>query len=204
MGNKKIVILIVAIIAGISMAAIFYVFNSKKTPSSASSLALENKITVAEKEPSKTLKVYTDSAGFSFKYPEDVQVSKKDTANDPTAYADLEIISNQAKGSILLKVLDTKLKSIDDWFLENKLISIKEIKIGEISGKETNMNGKIIAVGLDQDILFTIEVDSQNQKYWVDIYQTLLSTFNFVSQQPQESLPASSSDDVILEEETVE
>lgn len=181
---------------------VFYTTQSKKT---ISSQPLENKIDFVEKEPSKTLKVYTDSAGFSFKYPQDIQVSKKDTTNDATAYANLEISSSQAKGSISVKVLDTKLKSIEDWFLENKLTVAKEIKIGEIAGKEANMNNKITAAALDRNVLFTIEVDSQNQKYWVDIYQTVLSSFNFVPQQassPQSS--DSSPDDVILQEETVE
>lgn len=204
MGNKKIIIVSLSILV-IVIVLVLLIFNSKKKIAPASLISLENKITVAEKEPSKILKVYNDDSGFSFKYPEDVQINKKDTTNDSTAYANLEISSSQTKGSISVKVLDTKFKSVDEWFLENKLTSAKEIKIGEISGKEANINNKITAAGLDQNVLFVIEVDSQNQKYWDDVYQTILSSFTVI---PQQSLSSQSSDnssgDAILEEETVE
>lgn len=205
--NKSLVIktiIISILIAGIGAGA-FYILESKKTISPISQRSVENKIIAVEKEPSKTLKVYTDSTGFSFKYPQDVQVSKKDTTNDATAYANLEISSSQAKGSISVKILDTELKSIDDWFLENNYTSTKEIKIGELFGKEANMNNKITAAALDQNVLFTIEVASQNKKYWVDVYQTMLSSFNFVSQQAPLSVVSDSyPDDIVLEEETLE
>jgi len=202
--NKNKAIIVCVIIVVVTIIAAFYILSSGKTNLPVSSNT-NQALVASEKQPSKTLKVYTDSSGFSFKYPQDVHVSKKDTTNDATTYANLEISSSQAKGSISVKVFDTKLKSIDDWFLENKLIAAKEIKIGEISGKETNMNNKIIATGLDQNVLFTIEVDSQNQKYWLDVYESILSSFNFVSSQV--SSPQSSDispDDVVLQEETVE
>jgi len=201
-------IIIISIII-IVLAGTFYFFQPKQTISPISSKP-ENKITTEEKQPSETLKVYKDDSGFSFKYPEDVKVIKKD-ANDPTAYASLEITSSQTKGSMSVKVLDTKLKSVDEWFSDNKLgasTAKKEIKIGEISGKEIDENGKIIAAGLDQNILFTIEVDSQDQKYWIDVYNTILSSFSFVLQQSENAsenqVLDESGSDVILEEETIE
>jgi len=201
--NKNKAIIVCIIIVVVTIIAAFYILNSGKTNLPVSSNT-NQALVASEKQPSKTLKEYLDSSGFSFKYPQDVQISKKDIANDPTAYASLEISSSQMKGSISVKVLDTKLKSIDDWFLENKVTAIKEIKIGEISGKEANMNNKITAAGLDQSVLFIIEVDSQNQKYWVDVYRTMLSSFNFVPSQASSQLPDSSLDDVVLQEETIE
>ena len=201
--NKNKAIIVCIIIVVVTIIAAFYILNSGKTNLPVSSNT-NQALVASEKQPSKTLKEYLDSSGFSFKYPQDVQISKKDIANDPTAYASLEISSSQMKGSISVKVLDTKLKSIDDWFLENKVTAIKEIKIGEISGKEANMTSKITAAGLDQSVLFIIEVDSQNQKYWVDVYRTMLSSFNFVPSQASSQLPDSSLDDVVLQEETIE
>ena len=187
---------------------VFYILQPKKPISPISSKQIENNnITTSEKQPSKTLKDYTDSAGFSFKYPEDVKVKTLDTSDSAT-YSSLDITSLEVKGSMSLKVLDTKLGSIDEWFLENKLAAStkKEIKIGEILGKEINANNKIIAAGLDQGILFTIEVDPQNQKYWTNVYNTMLSSFNFVPAQSQvkSSAPDTSSSDVTLEEDTVQ
>lgn len=207
----KIIILgVVIAIAGIGVT--FYVFQSKKTISPVSSKPQNNEtILVSEKQPSKTLKEYADDSGFSFEYPDDVLVAKKEL-NDSTTYADLELTSNQTKGSILIKIADTKLKSVDDWFKENKLALSgaikKEIKIGEITGSQAQVDNKLLAAFLNQDILFTIEVDSQNQKYWLNVYDAMLSSFNFV---PQESInnaetqPTNDSNsDAVLEEETIE
>jgi len=205
--NKSKAIIVCIIIVAVTIIAAFYILNSGKTNLPVSSNT--NQALVAfERQPSKTVKEYVDSSGFSFKYPQDVQVSKKDTTNDATAYANLEIISSQAKGSISVKVSDTKLKSIDDWFLENELTFTKEVKIGGLSGKEANVNNKIISAALDQNILFTIEVYTQNQKYWQSVYDTILSSFNFVSQEEEDSSGTQSLDDsssdAVLEEEIVE
>ena len=126
---------------------------------------------------------------------------------DSITYSSLELTSREAKGKILIKVTDTKLKSTDEWFAKEGLKgSIKEIEVGEISGKEINMNNKIIAAALDQNILFTIEVDTQDGRYWQSVYNTILSSFSFVSQeesaQTQESLD--DSNDAVLEEEIIE
>lgn len=200
--NKAIAISVVIIL--ITIIAGFYILNSEKKPVAPSA---NQAFVASEKQPSKILKEYSDDAGFSFQYPIDVQINKKDIANDTTAYANLAISSSQAKGSISIKVLDTAFKSIDGWFLENKLTAAKEIKIGAISGKEANMSNKITSAGLDQGVLFVIEVDMQDQKYWQSVYDTILSTFNFVvaeSSVPETQSLDESSDDAILEEEISE
>ena len=193
-------IIIAIIILVILIVGALYIFQQKKEVVPAASL--ENKPVSVESQPSKTLKDYIDTAGFSFKYPEDLIVNKKDTS-DPAVYASLEIVSGQAKGSISINVLDTKFKSADDWLSANKLVSAKEIKIGEMSGKEATLNNKVTAAALDQGILFQIEVDSQDQKYWADVYNTILSSFSFAPQQSSNQ-PSDNSSDVILDEETVE
>ncbi len=203
--SKNKAIIIGSIIVVVTIIVVFYILNSGKTNSSFSSNANQT-LVASEKQPSKTLREYSDDTGFSFQYPSDVQVNKKDTTNDSTAYANLEIIG-KTKGGISVKVLDTKLKNIDDWFLENNYTSTKAIKIGKISGKEANMTSKIIGATLDQGVLFVIEVDTQGQKYWENVYGTILSSFSFVSQGENTSTGAQSLDnsgDAILEEETIE
>ncbi|MBI3366033.1 hypothetical protein HY041_00190 [Candidatus Roizmanbacteria bacterium] len=211
--SKPSVIKFIIFIIIISLAAggiAFYIFQPKKTISPISLKPQENKTIVAFlKQPSKTLKVYKDDSGFSFKYSEDLQVNKIDTT-DPAAYANLEITATQTKGNIKIEIADTKLKSVDDWFGESKLSSTtnkKEIKIGEIIGSQMQTENKILAAAINQNILFTIEVDLQNQKYWNDVYDTLLSSVNFVPQPSSnvsETQPSDNVSDVTLEEETVE
>lgn len=199
--NKAIIASIVIVI--LTIVAGFYVLKSETTPKTQ-----ENQISISsERKPSKTLKEYIDDAGFSFKYPDDVKVSKIEVKDDIT-YSSLELTSREAKGKILIKVTDTKLKSTDEWFAKEGLKgSIREIEVGEISGKEINMNNKIIVAALDQNILFTIGVDTQDGRYWQSVYNTILSSFSFVSQkestQSQESFDYSS-DDAVLQEEIIE
>ena len=198
--NKAIIVSVVIVI--LTIVAAFYILSSATTPKTP-----ENQTPLAfEKQPSKILKEYVDDAGFSFKYPDDIQVDRIEV-NDSITYSSLELTSTQAKGKIIIKVTDKNLKSVDDWLANEGLKGgIKEIEVGEISGKEVNMNNKITAAALDQNILFTIEVDTQDGRYWQSVYNTILSSFSFVSQeesaQTQESLD--DSNDAVLEEEIIE
>lgn len=204
----KIIIISIVIAVG-AIGAAFYIFKSQKTISPVSKLQ-ENKTIVIKNQPSKTLKEYIDDSGFSFKYPEDIVVTKKD-ANDPNTYSHLELSSSKAKGSILIKITDTKVKSVDELFKDSKLGPVpknqKEIKIGEISGSEIQVDNKLLAAALNQEILFTIEVDSLNKNYWLSVYENILSTFNFVPKTTNDTVDQpldDSNTDVVLEEETVE
>ena len=204
--DKNKAILVCIIIVVVTTIAAFYILNSGKTNSSFSSNT--NQALVAlEKQPSKTLKEYSDDAGFSFQYPLDVQVGKIEIKDNIT-YSNLELTSNQAKGKILIKITDTKLQSVNDWFDKDKALEddIKEIKIGEISGGQLQKGDKVSAAAINQDILFAIEVDAQDQKYWQSVYGTILATFNFVSQEENTSIGESPDDssDAVLEEEVVE
>lgn len=201
--NKAIAISVVIVV--LTIVAAFYILNSGKTPVSPNT---NQTLVTSEKQPSKILKDYFDNAGFSFKYPNDVQVGKIEI-KDSITYSNLELTSNQAKGKILIKIADTKLQSVNDWFAKDKdLDDIKEIKIGEISGGQLQKGDKISAAAINQDILFTIEVETQNQKYWQSVYGTILSSFSFVPQkesaQTQEQFLDDSSGDAVLEEEIVE
>ncbi len=176
--NKAIIVSVVIVV--VTIIAAFYILNSKKTISPVSSNTNQT-LVASERQPSKTLKKYSDDAGFSFQYPNDVQIGKIEI-KDSVTYSNLELTSNQKKGKIL-------------------------IKIGGISGGELQMDNKILAVAINQSILFTIEVETQNQKYWQSVYETILASFNFVSEKENTSTGAQFLDDLgdaVLEEDIVE
>jgi len=181
-----------------------YLFKNKQT---ISPLSEDTTTVVLEKLPSKTLKEYVDDSGFSFNYPEDVVISKKEI-NDDDTYTNLELTAKDIRRSILIKITETQLKSIDDWFLENKLATpIKDVEFGGLSGKEAKALDKLTAVALDQGVLFTIELNSADE-YWLSVYNTTLSSFAFVQTQVEPVADSASPDfaegDVILEEEVIE
>lgn len=208
------IIAVTIIIATITaLGIVFFLVQPQKTISPISSTNPPAKITdISQNTPSEDLKEYVDDSGFSFNYPNDIKIGKNEISDNIT-YANLELTSSQAKGSITIKIADTKLKSVDDWFLENKISTLsaikKDIKIGDILGQEVTVANKLMAIAINQEILFTIEVYRQNQKYWQTVYDTILSSFNFVPQQSKietETVPRedSTGSEVILEEETIE
>lgn len=202
--NKNIAIVSIIIIVALTIIAAFYMLNSEKTISNT-----YNQVSItSEKQPSKTLKEHFDDSGFSFKYPIDAQIGNIEIKDNIT-YSNLELTSSQAKGKILIKIADSQLQSADDWFIKEDLKGdIEAIKIGEISGGQLRIDNKIFAAAINQNILFTIEVDTQKNKYWQSVYNILLSSFSFVPQeesvQTQEPSLDDFSGDAVLEEEIVE
>lgn len=200
------IVIIGIILTIVVVGSAFYLFQPKNTTSTPQ----ENKNLLESNIPSKTLKEYVDESGFSFRYPDDVVVNKKEI-KDETTYADLELNSTKAKGNITIKIMDTKIKSPEDWLLENKLstlsASVKDTKIGDLPGWEIKFGNKLTTLSIDQNILFTIDVNQQDE-YWLSVRNTLFSSFIFVEKQQESSLDVPSTDmegdDIILEEEVIE
>ncbi len=180
----------------------------KRNAASESAQQKQDVVKEVEKIPSATTKTYSDESGFTFVYPNDVVVSKKENTDSAT-YANIEITSNVAPGTITLRVEDTKVKSVEEWTAKNisaTQSASKDIKLGNLSAREITSNNKIVSLALDQGILFRLEVIPDKEKsYWMSVYNTILSSFSFAM--PQAAAPASNSgggDDVSVEEDVVE
>ena len=200
-------IVIIGIILTVVVAvSAFYLFQPKNTTSTPQ----ESKNLLGSNVPSKTLKEYVDESGFSFSYPDDVVINKKGI-KDEISYADLELNSPKAKGNITIKIMDTKIKSLEDWLLENKLsslsASVKDAKIGDLPGWEIKFNNNLMTISIDQNIFFSVNVNQQDE-YWLSVRNTLLSSFIFVEKQQESRLDTQFTDaaesDIILEEEVIE
>ena len=204
-------IMVVAIVLLLGGGFFYYVLSQKNTSSS----LLEKQPVVQTAQnlrPSQTAKTYTDNSGFTFQYPDDVILKKKDT-NDQSTYANVEITSSVAGGKLSLIVSDTKILSTYDWVAKNASAPAaiaKDVKLGDIQAREITIGDSLTTVAIDKGILFTIKVDPQGEKdYWSSVYNTIFSSFSFVSSASDVAAPASSSSDqsvgdVTLEEETVQ
>lgn len=206
--ERKMVIKLLGIGVAVLIVAIatYVIFRPNEQQTSS-----QSEETVAAKTPASTVKTYTDSAGFSFSYPEDVTVSKKDI-NDQITYANVELTSSTVEGNMSFIAQDTKIKSLDEWL--SKIVkstssaATKEVTLDNLPARQVTTRDKITTAVLDQGILFTIEVLVKTEKdYWTSVYNTVLSSFSFVA--PQSSAASStgeeSSDEVVFEgEETVE
>lgn len=170
--------------------------------------ALQNPLTnLAPKPviPSNTFITYEDSNGFQFDYPDNISLSKAEI-EDPSVYTDLSLYSNQVNGSISLNISDTKLKNIDSWILENKLVSIdppKEIMFGNLKATEIKTSDHLYLAAIDQGILFAVSMPNLEEKFWNPVYSKVVSEFKFITPQSTSLVGTAPEEDAFFEGEEV-
>lgn len=155
--------------------------------------------------PSSTAITYEDPNGFKFDYPDNISLSKAEI-EDTTVYTDLSLYSKDINGSISLNISDTKHKKIDDWILENKLISTepsKEVMLGNMKATEIKTSDHLYLAAIDQGILFTISMPNLEEKFWTPVYTKVVSSFSFVTPQSTSTANSAPAEDAFFEGEEV-
>lgn len=148
--------------------------------------------------PSKTLKSYTDPSGFSFNYPDNLSIESNEL--DDATYADMQLTASKVNGSLALKISDSKYKTLDEWVELNKGTTKetpKEVKLGSLDAMEIKTSDRLLLASLDHGVLFTIEVPLLEEKFWMDVYNKVLTDFSFVSPDVASSGDTSFSADAI-------
>jgi hypothetical protein len=208
---KVVWIIVGGILIGAVVGGAFFLIQSNKTTHPVELAPVEVEATPIPTIEVKTLK-HQNEAGFSFDYPSDVTIKENELGS--VSYADLTLLTlDQRYGSITIKIIDTKLKNNAAWQKANKLdqtAQTEDTMLGDVKAlKITESVGtKLIAVG--QSVLYTIEVNSQNDEYWIDIFDQVVSSWKFelpasptsAKSSGSSSQPSSGGD--IYEEETIE
>lgn len=184
------IILIFLILAAVALGFLVLSQGEQKKP--ASSAISE----IRKNEPSNTLLDYTDPAGFSFSYPDNLSIVKNETTDNK--YADITLSSKDISGSLNLKISDSKFKTLDEWVKLNKG-TLKETNLGTLKAAEIKTSDRLYLGALDQGILFTIEIPRVEEEFWMKVYDKILSGFSFVAPADAASTP----DDVSFEGEEV-
>lgn len=200
---KKKIIIPAVFLGLLVLGAVFFLnWKADTKPSQQLSLSAPSK----EIAPSETFIEYTDPAGFEFAYPDNLSIEKSDS-EDPNTYADLQIFSKDVNGSIKLRIEDTKFKSLDEWIKSNVTDSNTpaEKKLGNLKALEIRTGDRLMLGSIDQKVLFTIEVPLVEEKFWMKVYEKLLSDFTFVSPEANTTSgdSTSSQSDVTFEGEEV-
>jgi len=199
MDKKTLILFIVAIvlIIGVLWVVLFNPHKSSLTNPSSSQQAANTKIT-----PSTTLKSYTDPSGFTFSYPDNLSLVNKDP-KDNSAYADIQLTVKGAEGNLSLKIMDSKLTTLEDWVKTIKSSqTLKEVKLGNLKALEVTTDNKLLLGALDQGVLFTIETPNKDNKdFWMGVHDKVLADFSFAP--PATSQVSGSSDGVTFEGEDV-
>lgn len=198
--KQKILILVVVIVILVALGGL-YLFT--KPDSQAPNISAE---TEEKKEalPSETFIEYTDPAGFSFSYPDNLSIEKNEVM-DANTYADLQLFSKDVSGSLALRITDTKFKTLNDWVKEVSVSATPiEKQLGNLKGIEVRTGDRILLGAIDQGVLFNIEVPLLEEDFWIKVYDKILADFSFVI--PERSATAAttgSSEEVIFESEEV-
>lgn len=199
MSKKVLIFLILTTVVIIG----YVIYSSKNKPAFFSPLIEEKSFDSAQDEKKTVYKKYTDEAGFSFSYPEEVEINKNEV-KDESIYSSLEISTKKEAGKISFLVTSSNLTAIDNYFTQEKK-TVKKLKIGEMEARQFEDKEKIVTVALDQGALFTVTVDYKNNKsYWQGVNNKIISTFAFSPPEQNDSSSQGSTngqDDVIYEGE---
>lgn len=209
--NKKILL---PLIGGTLLAIIVVFFSLSKSSKNQNirSPVFENNLkTTLSITPTVKLSEYKDPSGFKFSYPGTLKLSNKET-EDQKIYSLLELTFSKNQGKIEIRVEDSQLTKIDDWFTYNKVatkpVNIKKIKLADIEGRQFIQKGKLLTMALDQGALFTFTVTLGNEEnYWLDANNQILKSFQFIlPENTENNVPAgdeSSEENVIFEGEEI-
>lgn len=196
--NKKTLLILVSI--GLAVTGLL-IFNPGKQKSPISPLSLQ--APAKQVAPSETMIDYTDPAGFTLSYPDNLSIVKNDIT-DETTYADMQLSSKEVSGSLNLKISDSKYTTIDDWVKLNNAAATeppKDTRLGNLQGKEIKTADRLLMGALDHGIFFSIEMPLVETDFWMKVYNKVLSGFTFVS--PQATTADTSGDDISFEGEEV-
>lgn len=196
-----ITVVIIAVVVGI------IVVSSRKekevSPLGNDSLSPSKIPTRAEK-----LNTYEDPSGFQFKYPESITISQN-KISDQSIFSSLKLTSKKFPGDILIEVIQTSLKSVDDWLKQEKLSTtsagIKKITLADLEAVQFEQDETIKTVAIDIGAKLTFTVTYEKDKdYWSKVNNTILKSFEFkLPEATIESTSDSSEGDIIFEGEEI-
>lgn len=208
--HKKIIL--VTFFSAVFLVGAIVLFNireSKEKENSERGVNSQNYGTgVTEKIPSSILKEYSDPSGFTFSFPDNINVQRKE--ND-SLYSDLILSTNEVNGNITFTVSDSKYDSLENWKddnLENLTgLLINELELGSLSGISFNNKDKITLIAIDQGIEFKMVVDyKDHKKFWESVYKSMRDSFSFITPSASKSTNTNSeapSEEVSFEGEEV-
>jgi hypothetical protein len=199
--NKKLVGLGLVILLLVLAGVIVFVSFKKTGP-------LVSPVTQEEEEVK--LLTWEDQAGFSFLYPEDVEIDPH--PEDKVNYAHLELTSPDYSGRIFIFVKETDFAQIDDWVEKEASLGaqVLDTNLGGEPAKKVAYTDpeKMVVSAIDVDALVLLELEPDSGGFWQGVFDQILSSWAFIPIEGEEVAPVGGeapSDGIIWEtEETIE
>jgi len=197
--SKKVLVILVIIMALVLGGGVFLYFRSKPAVELPGSELINPDFTKEEQSQPETkekLKEYVDEAGFSFSYPETLSI--KEVANqDSQTYSALEVfLAKNPTEKLTIKVTDTANKDINEWVTKNRQTDwqVNEAVLAQMNGKLVKSGSKIILAAIKQEILFIIEAPNDSSGYWLKQINTIAQNFSLNLPTPKSSGQSTQSD----------
>lgn len=205
--NGKILLILGTVIVIATATAIYYLFNNSYQATPVSSFTKKQVSLSVTPSPNPKIKEFVDPSGFKFNYPEDLVVKTKESTGN-NIYSSLQILSENNKGEIIIRVESSNLKDLAAWLkTEKKLQEIKKIKLAELEAVQFKQDNLTRIVAHDTGATFTITIDAvDSEQFWSNTADIIVKSFAFVSPQNQNSAPVQNgegAEDVILEGEEI-
>lgn len=190
--KKKIVIILVVLgILGI-LGGLGWYFRDRIFPGKGKKTVNPLGVQDQKEEFNFKWKLWEDPAGFSFEYPDEIEIDIH--VEDEANYSFLTLSSKERKGKLDIICNDSQYADIDEWLSEDSLVkqgSGLETQVASVSGQRVALgNGREITAFIDWDkVIYTIDktpFDSAQDKpeeevdYWDQIYTHILSSFKLI------------------------
>lgn len=198
--NKNVIWLSLFLVFCISIGIFITIFTAKKINPISTLIQLNNKPLI----PANTFIEYVDPAGFSFNYPDNLSLEKREIG-DTTTYSDIQLFSKDISGSLTLRVEDTKFTTLEDWAKKmgaaNDLTS--PAKLGTLKALQFKSVDRLYIGAIDQGILFTIEMPLLEEEFWTKVSSKVTTDFAFITPDNSTAQSAAGVESVAFEGEEV-
>ncbi len=196
--NKKLVGLVVVLL--VLAGVIVFVSFKKAGP-------LVSPVSTQEEEEVKLL-AWEDQAGFSFLYPDNIEIDPH--PEDKVNYAHLELTSPDYSGRIFIFVKETTFREIDDWVEKEASVGaqVLDTSLGGEPAKKVAYTDpeKMVVSAIDVDALVLLELEPDSEGFWQGVFDQVLSSWAFIPIEGEEVAPVggeTSSEGIIWEAEEV-
>ena len=151
---------------------------------------------------------YEDEAGFNFEYPAGIEI--KDVSGNQDVYSILEISAPDKNEKMIIRVVDTKYKTIAEWLKKESQsddAAAREFEIAGMTGQQIQLEDprRLVSLAIDKGVMYYFEssLSEEEGQYWNMVHNTIVLSFSLGEAQPQTGSQGSGGDDVIYEEEEV-
>lgn len=133
---------------------------------------------------------WEDPAGFSFSYPENIAIDPHE--EDMENYAHLELTATGYQGKILIWCQETEYADIEDW-AEDEATEGAQIFDTELGGEPAKKVAwiepeKLVTATIDVDALVLLEMFPDEEGYWQEVYDQILTSFAFIPLEGEEAV----------------